>query len=301
MRQARSAQAMTEYMIGASLIAVISIGALFALGNNLDDLLKMLLPAPPKTMTANAGKPISVDVAAPPVSNIPDVAVPPTSPTGANAVSVSDYSGSLTSIVSTVGANGATSQLAAQLVALAAKLKESGQISDEEANKLVSLANQGFRLADLERSVEEASKTKGSTQAFLQSSINFDGKTYTIPEVAGLIGFGSPTDLTQDIQNNSNYMLESTPSSTAAPETLAFLNRYQDVINSPNIQNSEAQKVVSQLSSQISYLSDAVSNLIYGANDPNISLENLNKNTASVATVYDSHSICYLGGDACHR
>jgi Flp pilus assembly pilin Flp len=215
---------------------------------------------------------------------------------GSTSIKPSDYSLNLTNVVQTIGANGATSQLAQELQALAKKMKDSGEIDQAEADKILALANQGFRLADLENLVETQSKNAGSTQAFLASSINFNGKTMSMQDVAGIIGYGTPTDLTEDIKNDPNYMMST---QYASPETLTFLNLYNDATGVNGIQNQEAKNVVTKLSSEIAYLTDAVSNLIYGASDPNITLENLRGNTASQATVYDSYGICYTGGATC--
>lgn len=287
-------QSLVEYGLCIGLVVLLALVGLQALGVNLNVCFTNMIPDPKAAVAA------SPSAATLPVSGT-SVTIPPAGSggggtKGSSVVKASDYTVRMAGTVATLGANGTTFELSSQLKAIADKLRSSGEITDAEANKLVALANQGFRLAELEKKVEEASKRSGSTQGFLQSSIQFDGKSYTMPEVAGLIGFGTPTDLTQDIKNNSNYMLET---SNASPETLAFITLYQDAISGANIQNSEAKGIVSQLSSEISYLTDAVSNLIYGAYDPNISLENLNKNTASQASVYDSTAICYIGNGAC--
>jgi hypothetical protein len=291
----QSGQTLSEYSLGIALVAILSLTALSNLGGNLKVAFKQMIPkAAPSAI----------------VNTMPTTNNPTNAPNGSvklqtgssngniagnfseSVIEPHDYTTRLTGTVTTLGANGTTFQLANQVKALGEKMLASGEITETEANKLYALANQGYRLAELEKQVEDASKRNSSTGDFLGSSISFDGKNYTIPEVAGLIGFGTPTDLTQDIKKNSNYMLET---ADASPETLAFIQLYQDAISVPGLQNSEAKGVISQLSSEISYLTDAISNLIYGAYDPNITLENLNKNTVSVATVYDSTSLCYVG------
>ncbi len=297
-------QSLTEYGLGIGLVALISLAGLTSLGGNLKIALENMIPKPTP--------PVAVSVALPggpakgsgssSSSQGPTQTGAPVSFSGNSVIKPADFTTNLTSTVTTLGANGTTFELAKQLNAMSAKMLASGEISETEANKLYALANQGYRLANLEKQVEDASKRNSSTGAFLASSINFDGKTYTMPQVASLIGFGTPTELRQDIKANNNYMLET---NDASPETLAFINLYQDAINSPNLQNSEAKGVVSQLSSEISYLTDDVSNLIYGAYAPDITLENLNQNTVSAATVYDSTAICYVGNghsgpSSCH-
>ena len=292
-KQFQHGQSLTEYGLGIGLVALIALAGLTSLGENLNIAFENMIPKP--------SPPVAVSVPPIGLANVsggsgssqgPAQTGAPAKFSGNSVIKPADFTTSLTSTVTTLGANGTTFELAKQLKAMAAKMLASGEITETEANKLYMLANQGYRLADLEKQVEEASKRNGSTGAFLGSSITFDSKSYTMPEVASLIGFGTPTELRQDIVANNNYMLET---KDASPETLAFINLYQDAISGPNLQNSPAKGVVSQLSSEISYLTDDVSNLIYGAYAPDITLENLNQNTVSAATVYDSTAICYVG------
>lgn len=286
-------QSSTEYGLGIGLVALLTVGALHMLGNTLNISASNMIPDhSPSVALPPVGGVIAID-------RLPaDQKISP----GADGyrsrgiLKISDFTIRMAGTVATLGANGTTFELSGQLKAIAVKLQQSGEISDAEANKLLALANQGFRLAELEKQVEEASKHTGSTHDFLQSSIQFDGKRYTIPEVAALIGFGTQSDLIEDIRNNPNYMLET---ETALPETLAFINLYHDAISGANIQNSEARGVVSQLSSEISYLTDAVCDLIMSSYDPSVALDDLKKNTASQATVYDATAICYVGNGAC--
>lgn len=307
-RHCQSGQALSEYGLGIGLVALVALAGLTNLGGNLKVSLEKMLPQAPPPLAATAPPAISPaagsgNTGTPGALPIAAVAGRPAAFNGTSIIQPANFTTRMTGTVATLGANGTTFELSNQLKSMAGKMLESGEISEAEANKLYALANQGYRLAALEKLVEDASRSHSSTAAFLASSINFDGKTYTMPEVAGLIGFGTPTELRQDIVANSNYMLET---KDASPETLAFINLYHDAISSPNMQNSPAKGVVSQLSSEISYLTDGISNLIYGAYDPNITLENLNQNTVSAATVYDSTAICYIGngsrggGDSCH-
>jgi len=209
-----------------------------------------------------------------------------------NANTPSVLSGSLASLVQTSGANGATAALSLQLQTLANQLLSEGKISQDEANKLLALANQGFIIASLESQIEAASKSAASNQDFLNTTINFQGTSYLVKDAANLIGFSSPGNPTTDLSANSNYMLQT---NTASPQTLAFLNLYQQAINSPELTTAGAVASVQQLSAQISYLSDVTCDLANSAYNPQITLTALHQQTISSATAYDSSQIAQMG------
>jgi len=210
-----------------------------------------------------------------------------------SAIDLPGLSTGMAARVQTLGANGTTSLLAVQLQALAEKLLKDETITQDSANKILALANQGFRLAALERSIEDASQKANSNQEFMNTSILFDGKNITMADAANLIGFTTPTDCNQDIATNPAYMLNP---ANASPETLSFINLYQAALSDPSITNSaEAQGLISQLSSQISYLSDDVGNIIWSAQLTSQSLTTIHNNVISYASTYDSTAICYMG------
>lgn len=280
-------QSLFEYTMIILLVVFLAFGSLITIGRNISEGLKDMLPAPEHALDKDKGL-NGVRLGNPAISGASNL-----SPT-VTSLSLQDYSTNLAKLVQTTGVNGSTMGLSSQLSAVAQTLLESGTVSTDEANQLTALANQGMRMALLEAQLEEASQKSTSNEAFLNSPINFNGQTYLVKDAGNLIGFSSPNSPDADMLTNGNYMMST---SSAQPETLAFLNLYNQVAAIPELQNTETLAIVQKLSAQVSYLSDVASNQVNGAYNSSVSLDTLKQQSISSATVFDSESIYREGQD----
>lgn len=279
-------QSLTEYGLIMSLVALLSLGGLIDLGKNVSNLATHMIPG--YQAPASSG--------VPPGSN---GGVGASTGGGGNggvqgnvSLSLQDYPTELTSSVQTAGVNGTTMQLSSQLKSIAQTLLASGQIPEEDANRLTALANQGLRMAALESQIEAASQKAGSNEAFLNTPIMFEGQAFLVKDAGNLIGFSTTGNPATDLTADAHYMLST---HTAQPETLAFLNLYNDAAAIPGLQNTETMAIVQKLSAEVSYLSDVASDHVNSAHLPTTTLGGLQQQTISSATAFDSHSIYRQG------
>jgi Flp pilus assembly pilin Flp len=105
-------------------------------------------------------------------------------------ITLDNYPANLGRAIETVGADGTTDMLAANLRTLARQLRDQGKITEAEYNQLADLANQGHRLAEIQRLIEgAATRAGGDKAAFNSQQIMFEGRgPYNALELALLVG-----------------------------------------------------------------------------------------------------------------
>jgi Flp pilus assembly pilin Flp len=209
--------------------------------------------------------------------------------------------------VQTIGANGVTDELATMLTAQVAQLKESGTLTEAEANALLLLADRGHQLAAAQKMVED-SIMQG------KSSVTFEGRTYSIKDFADSVGFSS---------HGGVEMLTNLPPDQANSNFKPFAEQYQVVKQSGMLEKPEVQAEISALVYQIAFVTDTLrwtaldivdagtvssqteesfktelaSHYLENLGEPSLTLEAIN---ASVITNQNSGKICKAGsGSSC--
>jgi len=161
-------QGLSEYSLGIALVAVVSLGALTLLGGSLSDVFENLLPKDFKSPMAVATipKPLAPEVIAPvpqqPATQTQTQIQTPGLPADGFSLKLSNgktlafpqYPKDMRKSIETLGANGTTSLLAGTLQALIKQLKDAGEITDAQAANLMAVANQGYKIAGMEKTVE---------------------------------------------------------------------------------------------------------------------------------------------------
>lgn len=146
------------------------------------------------------------------------------------------------------GVNGATNLLSDTLVDKARQLLADGLITQEQANLLIDLSNQGHYLASAQKLFEEAVATG-------QPNVVFEGKTYTVRDFGSMITYNKSTT------KKENWALDSGMSNEILK---GFTQKYQDVLASGLLDNPEVKAQIDPLAMQIGSLADA---LVWGGED----------------------------------
>lgn len=286
-------QALTEYgLIGGTVFAIVLV-SLSPLGHNIADLFSSMVSPPPKNLDLpNSGSGINVTVIGENGSDSPDN----TGSIGGQG-NDSDSGGSgvtqnipkdLPGYIQVAGANGTTELFADQIRSVADQLLASGKITQEQANKYYDLANQGNRIASMEKLIEDA-------MAHGTKTVTFEGKTYTPFELSRKVGwpdepanyYSTPVKTAEDALNRS-------PGSRS--ETMqSFLSSYEQLKNSGAMNDPNIKNLVSALSAKISYLSEIIESNVSDQHwgDTKTSLKSY---MASQTSYWNSSQICGIGG-----
>jgi Flp pilus assembly pilin Flp len=293
----RKGQALSEYALIGLLIGVIGIAGLAALGNAVRGAFQgMLISEPPQTkIVTTASKP---PPSAPEVLPAPPPAIPPPLPASVSGVSITtstgtkialpNYPDSVSKVVSISGANGATDLMADTLTTIAKQLAATGEIDAAQYNTLIALANQGHKLGSLEKSLEDAAAQATSSAEYAKMKISFDGKTYSPKVLSDDQGFATNSQDASKVKNPLDTR-------SALGETAAFLKLYDKVQNNGSLSDPAIRQIVTSLSSQIAYLSEAAVSNTYKAANGDISVDAVRDSIVSDMTHADSSGICQIG------
>lgn len=232
--------AIAEYgLIGMS-VAVVCLGGLMSIGNglnaNLDGFQKSLAFTPTKVTPAVAAAP-AIAASVPLATKTPVLALKPQ----ANLATTGTTKQTLEAL-QVSGANGATELLANTLTLRADTLLASGEITQEQANLLYDLANEGHTLAESQALFENAIQTG-------QSTVVFGNKKYKLMDYGFLLGFKKKTTSEENWELNP---------AIASPLLQPFAAQYQIVTQSDMFQNPTVKEQVGSLVIQIGALSDSI-------------------------------------------
>jgi hypothetical protein len=199
-------------------------------------------------------------------------------PADQQALLQSDFSTKLV----TLGANGTTDLLATQLTLVAQALKEIGAITEAQSEDLLNLANQGHTIAQAERLIEDSvsGKTQSSTGMY-----TFQGKEYTLDQLAGQIGFGGVS---------MDEVANPLTSDKAEPVLANFQSLYTTAQRDGSLEIPEVKALVDQASSQILTTGELVED-VYTREQITDDYAAFKTRLASNATNASSGAICTAG------
>jgi hypothetical protein len=180
----------------------------------------------------------------------------------------------------TTGANGTTELLAKQLEVVAAELLAEGKITEAQSNTILSLANQGHHLAELEGMVEQAVASQ-------QGTITMNGQTDDLHTFVSQFAF---SDLGPHQFSGNTDILSSNYAAYQEPEMAKFVSLYQEVIASGAASDPLVASTIRSAATQIASIAESTEDSIFGGvqSDFNLAL-------ASRATQMNSAYICTAG------
>lgn len=152
------------------------------------------------------------------------------------AISISE----LSEKIQTMGANGGTEILAAQLESYIEQLKASGELSDDQLGILEKLANEGHKLASAEKALEDAASNG-------QGTVTYDGQTYSLADFSQQFGFDNGVGIDA---------VKGMGSGSAMEKLKPFMQLYEQANASGALSDPAVNSQIQNLSSQIAALSD---------------------------------------------
>jgi hypothetical protein len=204
--------------------------------------------------------------------------------------------------IETVGGSGYSAALATSLIELAKALEESGELSSAQASDLINLANQGFVVAGMMQTVEDAFKQTGyDAKAFRDQQMTFNGKTYTGGELNAIIRSNT---IGYSIEHNTDpaYAL-----GLVTPDTTNYANGqaitelvalWETARANGAMSNPGVLKLVSALTQNIAASSSTLeASINQDFNNPNyvLSQSDINNKVASTLAASSSTQICTVG------
>lgn len=280
----KAGQSLTEYgVIGGAVFAVVLI-SLSPLGHNVADLFSKMVSPPPKSMNlaSPSGSGIQVDIIG--------------GASSGSSTGTTDYSGSgstppipkdLPEFIQTAGANGTTALFADQIRSIGEQLLAEGKINQEQANDYYALANQGNRIATMEKLIEDAMANGTQT-------VTFEGKTYTPYELSRQVGWpDEPSQYYTMVVKTAEDALNRSPDSRSVTMQ-SFLGSYVKLKDSGAMSDPGIQQLVSNLSAKISYLSEIIESNVSDQHW-NVSDTSLKSYMASQTSYWSSAQICSVG------
>jgi hypothetical protein len=105
-----------------------------------------------------------------------------------NTFQLQGYPQDMGEAIVTIGANGTTEIILANLDRLIRQLLQNGEINTEQADLLAALSNQGHEIAKIESLLEAAQADSDSRNEFLNTVVIYNGQRYSPPKLAEQIG-----------------------------------------------------------------------------------------------------------------
>jgi Flp pilus assembly pilin Flp len=272
-------QALTEYALIGSLVALVSLGGLLAFSGTLKDMFQRFQStmSSGQRQSASAGNAISAPQQSSLGPNPGQLSGMGTEALQAKTKDIiQNYPTDIKEAVHTLGANGTVHMLADNILAQANKSLAAGKITPEQYNNLISLSNQGHELAEMMQLVDTAVLTN--------QSITFQGKEYSIQEFGQIMGYVNTTDPSQNLMK--------TP---AIGEVQDFITTYNALVQDGTLQDPENQKMVGDLVTQIVSIHQVASVTIDKVFTGSLPPEKLNAERASGAIDVRSSDICNIG------
>jgi polyhydroxyalkanoate synthesis regulator phasin len=283
--QYRSGQTLSEYTLVGCLVSVVAIVGLIGLGGNLDEAMRRILPSPSQKAVASPA--VTAAVPAP----LPMDGPIPVSLTG-QTVLVDMAPVNAKNNIQTAGVNGTTTLLANQLIAIEQDLAQNGELTPEQASLFSNLANQGHRMANIERLVEQAATMATDTESYRQVRLTLDGQQYAPDELHNMLGW-KDAHMHAFMLTSPEAAINMLPEKQSV-ELKTFLSMYSALAQSNALQNPQVKASVDQLVTQIAFLSDVTKNASAGLirGDWSVPMKDL---VVSESTDINSVGICQNG------
>jgi Flp pilus assembly pilin Flp len=284
MMRRQTGQSVSEYSLAAGLVVVLSITAMSFLGGQVSNVFTSMFSSGSSQVTATG----NTNTNSNPGNNSAGNSFPMTITMSNGQQLTVNMPANLKDTVATSGVNGTTSALLADFKSVTEQMHISGDITEEQYSSLIALANQGYRIAEIEGLIEKTANTSANGYTFINTSVQFDGQAMTIWELHTLIGSAPAVP--------GDYTTPLTTASESNLETANFIKLYNDALSSGALSNPEMQAYVNLLATEIAYLSEvteAAVATVPGTADPCVYWADI---ITSETTRLDSDSICQVGG-----
>ena len=183
-------------------------------------------------------------------------------------------------IIESAGVNGYTEALAAYIYDLSQELQASGEINAKQASAIIDMANQGYRMAAIQKLLEDQTNLyPNDKQAFENALVTFNGETKTVKTWAYMFNKGI---------NEPEY--------PEPVEAKKFKELFDKVVNSKqSISNPEIKQYVKNLGNEIIQVSNLFQNALTDI-DVSVLPKDMVKTVYSQQTEKGSKNICTTGG-----
>lgn len=276
----RPGVSLAEYTLIGTLVLLVTVGAFIMAGNNLDTILQDLKG----DMVAKIDSAKAFEASA----NTTNTNTTATSTTGATVYTGLDSLMPMSQFVATSGANGSTTLLANAIEITAEQALTTGQLTEGQYRTLIDLANEGHRIAEALRLIEEAfsyAAINGGNP--YDAKVYFEGQTTTAVNLANDLGFDGYT------RSMPSDPLD--PSLDADPFMQAFQDAYMAAKSSGALNDQAIDTQITKLAKQIAFTSTALDLALFDYDDDLINKAELVEGTASKLTDVDSVQICETG------
>lgn len=149
----------------------------------------------------------------------------------------------------TAGTSGNTAEISKALQNLSAKAVREDKMTDEQAANLDALSKQVLKMAEIQKAIEAAMVLVGDhTEALLTMQVQFEKKSYTVAELADMIGWK---------ENKSGEGNPLRPDANAnGPELNKLKELYQQAEENGALKDPAVQDLVSKLTDKVAKLSN---------------------------------------------
>lgn len=293
-------QSMTEYALIGALVALLAIPAMLFLGGHLSGILGGMVSGGKDTVqlanTVPAIQATDEDAPSKPAASTGEAAQAVIGTAKGTMLIIANYPEKLSESVQTVGANGTTELLASQMAEMARQLVSTGELTEDQYDKFMMLANQGHRMAEMEKLVENAFKTTSKPSDLQKRNIVFDGYVYSAENINYMLGFDTgDIALNGGLVNDPTVVSDPLTDSRAREEILVFQNMYKDLLASGALQDPAVKQVVESLARDIGSLSNIISCAGMAVLYEDVPLDTLQDKLVSDTTHLDSQGICSTG------
>lgn len=282
-------QSLTEYTLIGLAIAVLLVPALTLLGKNINAQFQNMLASPGtfKAIATNNSQPGGSLGQSESGNSSQSLTV---TLSNGKTITLSTYPKDIRNYVSTTGSNGGTEILANTLIATAEQLLAAGEMDKAQYNDLVALANQGHKIASIEKAVEDAAHNLPPGEKLSwETQVTWEGQQLTAYDLYLKIGYFYVTK--NDLQT-TGYLNETERAGTDVKQLQTL---YQNALSSGALSDPSVQTLVSGLTTDIASMSYdfivAMNQLVDGSLSPS----QLNESLASQLTHSDSADICKTG------
>lgn len=211
-----------------------------------------------------------------------------------------DLVDSMKALVDQKGIGEASSTLSSNIIAVADEMMRAGELTPQQHDALLNLANQGMEIGGIE-SLLEAQLTQFETSqadvnTMMHTQVSWGGEMITVEKLAYKIGCYGNCDLSSGNLPSIN---------NSHPETAQFIDLYQQVAQSGALDDPGMEFLVTQLSTQVVALSDVTEGIFgwtfgsrTGPDVPNTAQEMkyFMGEDVSKITYSNSGTICSSGG-----
>ena len=268
MKKAPYGQSIVEYLMIGGVAAFTIFACWLALSSSLNDLLKGVgNNMSDKGESAIAAKPSPKPVVGSPTGPMVDVEITLSDGT---ILKLKDMPANLSTLVETSGANGTTDHISLALEDLAKKLRDAGEITEEQAAALVELANQGHRMAAIQRTIEQG--IDAANKAGIPISeyvVTFEGQEIPLRNLANRVGMLRSTE---DAITKAGYNILSVPDEFANdpahwPNIGRDLGKLRELYLAANkdgaLNNPLINQIVTKMALDIGYIGEAVEHNVW--------------------------------------